>query len=231
MIVETDLDFSSGGSLRNQRQFLSSGSFTVPDGVTKLYITACGGGAGGTQYSGGYRAGTPGGDTSFGEIITCHGGVTGGSQSHEGGGVTAPDTCLDYAFNGGSTNKAGIPGGGSGQRKGGLGGDRGGGGGASALADGGDGFMNHNYLPIKPVKSGFGAGGGGGGTGIGTGSAGDNGCGGSGAGAVINAPIDVTPGDTHLVTIGAGGVAAFYNGSYVAGHGGDGMLIVRWEGV
>ncbi|SUJ13370.1 hypothetical protein [Shewanella morhuae] len=228
MIVETDLDFSSGGSLRNQRQFLSSGSFTVPDGVTKLYITACGGGAGGTQYSGGYRAGTPGGDTSFGEIITCHGGVTGSSLSHEGGGVTAPDTCLDYAFNGGSTNKAGIPGGGSGQRKGGLGGDRGGGGGASALADGGDGFMNHNYLPIKPVKSGFGAGGGGGGTGI------------AQVQQVIMpaaaqvlvlslCSIDVTPGDTHLVTIGAGGVAAFYNGSYVAGHGGDGMLIVRWR--
>ena len=44
--------------------FTENGTFTVPDGVTKIWITACAGGQGGTRYreSGSYYYGGKGGD-------------------------------------------------------------------------------------------------------------------------------------------------------------------------
>ncbi len=226
MIFETDLEFNAGGGLvRRQQQFLSSGSFTVPDGVTRLYITACGGGSGGSVANQTYQPPTKGGDTSFGTIITCKGG-----SAEIGGTVVAPATCLNYSFTGGNGG-AGRPGSGSGAKSGGASisyavnsgtynspDTMAGGGGASAIADGGHGSAFSSTSGV----AGFGAGSGGC---CGKGGNGSpiSGQGGGGAGALVNAPIDVNAGDVYLVTIGAGSQVADNTA------GGPGMVLVEWE--
>ena len=63
--------------------FASSGTFTVPTGVTSLQVTVVGGGGGGggAQSTGGTSptAGTSGTGSSFGSYVTCGGGGGGGT--------------------------------------------------------------------------------------------------------------------------------------------------------
>lgn len=59
--------------------FTSSGTFTVPTGVTSIKVTIIGGGGGGgSAYSNGYNNGNAGGSSSFGSYLTATGGGGGG---------------------------------------------------------------------------------------------------------------------------------------------------------
>jgi len=68
--------------------FTSSGTFTVPAGVTAVKVTLCGGGGGD---SGNYVNGVTGGTSSFGAYISASGGV-GGTDGSGGGGTGANGT-------------------------------------------------------------------------------------------------------------------------------------------
>ena len=126
-----------GGLPSNSQTFTSSGTFTVPTGVTKVLVWACGGGGGG---AGGYYTttinGTAGGSTYFGSInffgsyvsvangsINGAGGRAGagsGSKSgtanndgadgtYGGGGITSP---YNVGTAGGNATNIGAGGGG-----------------------------------------------------------------------------------------------------------------------
>jgi len=82
--------------LRSQ-SFTSSGTFTVPTGVTSAKVTICGGGGGGTQGGNGGSSGA-GGSSSFGSSIT----VTGG------GGTSAGATGSYGTANAGSYSTTGL---------------------------------------------------------------------------------------------------------------------------
>lgn len=66
----------------NQQTFTSSGTFTVPAGVTTVAVMAVGGGGGGGT-AGGSRGGT-GGTTTFGSYLTAPGGGGGSSWNTNG---------------------------------------------------------------------------------------------------------------------------------------------------
>ena len=77
--------------------FNASGTFTVPDGITQIWIDAIagggGGGGGGASDTGGYGTsgiggsdGSAGGDTVIGTITTCTGGTGGAGASVQGAG-------------------------------------------------------------------------------------------------------------------------------------------------
>ena len=89
-----DAGSSSGGV----QTFTENGTFTVPDGVTKIWITACAGGQGGTRYSdsGSYYYGGKGGDG--GECII-----------REPYSVSAGQTISITVGNGGSAGSNGTP--------------------------------------------------------------------------------------------------------------------------
>ena len=65
----------------SRRVFIEDGSWTVPDDVTDIYITACGGGGGG-GFDG--SSGSSGGVTTIGTIVSLAGGSSGG-RSGAGG--------------------------------------------------------------------------------------------------------------------------------------------------
>lgn len=85
------LSASSGGA----QEFIDSGTFIVPEGVYKIWVTACGGGASGSSYGGNSTYGYPGGaggnggeaivkkpfNVSPGEIINITIGAGGASVS------------------------------------------------------------------------------------------------------------------------------------------------------
>ena len=77
--------------------FTSSGTFTVPTGVTSAKVTICGGGGGGIQGGNGGSSGA-GGSSSFGSSIT----VTGG------GGTAAGATGSAGTANAGSYSEFGL---------------------------------------------------------------------------------------------------------------------------
>lgn len=68
------------------KMFTSNGTFIVPDNVTKIYVTGCGGGGGGTYFGAGLNGGG-GGTTSLGSLISLPGG--GGALFGAGIGGTA----------------------------------------------------------------------------------------------------------------------------------------------
>ena len=192
--------------------FTSDGTFTVPAGVTKILVTAFGGGGGGDSYDigggqGGDRVikkaysvapgtvipitigtggaeGTDGGATVVGNLVTLAGGGKGGSPKSHRGSPGGPS----------STNGMDSP-----------------------MANGGYGGSS-GYYSTTEYRGGGGGGGGygqGGNGGYGTGSggyyAGDGANGGIGAGG------------------GAGGRArdgGKYNGD--GGNGGNGIVIIEW---
>lgn len=196
--------------------FTENGTFTVPDGVTKIWITACAGGQGGTRYSnsGPYCYGGKGGDG--GECII-----------REPYSVSAGQTISITVGNGGSAGSNGTPtiignlvtlrGGGTttglvGAGVGGLGGfyygespdDRG----AEYGLDGVRG--NGGTVTDRSVRSSPNGGGGGG----------SYGCGGNGADSSKGAS-QFPPG------YGGGGGGGSYNHTG-ASAGGDGIVIIEW---
>ena len=191
--------------------FTEDGTFTVPDGVTKIWITAFGGGGGGK--TGG--AGGQGGD----RVIKKAYSVTpktnipitigvGGEENNDGGATVIGNIV---------TLAGGGRGGASKYHVGSLGGDSGTSGWDSPVANGGYGGSAGYYSDSIYAGGGGGGGGygrgGGGGYGQGSGGlhAGSGGKGGIGAG-------------------GGGGGDARSGGSYhgKGGKGGDGIVIIEW---
>lgn len=114
-------------------------SFTVPQGVEEIFVTACAGGGGGTHRAGGSSVthGGPGGITSFGSLLSLSGGTEitsggpgagdgsmgfsggiggqGGSGLFAGGGIKAPGGPGGGAGGSGVTSYGGEAGGGAGE--------------------------------------------------------------------------------------------------------------------
>ena len=232
------------------REYTSAGTYSlkIPDNVTVIKITACGGGggggAGGSVSSTNEYKGEKGGATVVGNLVTLAGG-NGGK-----GGISKTQT--PTASVGDGSGRGGV--GSSAESSGDItsdsyGGDgivdfpffgaggkctssskynRGGGGGGGSLGSGGTG---DNYT--TPANAGNKGGGGAGGYGCSTSNTiGRGGSGGSG-GQVIMGTYNVTPNTTITITVGKGGVGgAGFTSSYgvtgTGGAGGDGYVKIEW---
>lgn len=211
---------------RNAR-FTANGTFTVPAGITTLYLSGCGGGAGGSGgagYSSSGSGGGSGGGAAQSAIKTAvtvtpgatytvtvggagAGGASGASQAAGGRGMAGGDTVFAKSdgtvlltLTGGAAGNSGSVSYGAGGRSNGYG-----------STDGGDGI---------PGAAGGGNGGGGGsspfGTAGGGGRAGDQG-GGNGTASY------------GYGCGGGGGGGAYLSGKGGAGSaGGQGLLIIEW---
>ena len=216
----------------NQEIFTSSGTFTVPTGVTEVLITAVAGGGGGgggavnpaTTAGNGGGAGqaiidysvtglTPSADIT---VTVGDGGAGGGSASD---GIDGGDTVFTghITVNGGGKGIRGLGGAGGSTAIGtaaGVGGS--GGSGAADGTAGGDGLFGAGG--VGGTDSGGSPGGGGGGGSIyGAGGAGGNATAGAGGAA-----------DTNSGAGGGGGSGAGGGAGGVGAAGGSGRLIVRW---
>ena len=227
----------------SRRVFLESGSWTVPAGVTKILLTACGAGGSGIGYSFVanayvFASGNAGGTTvisgaGISVSLPGGGGATTDGTTHvrgasggPGGGVGVPPNIGENTT--GITGFAGNPGiGSSGSSAVGSGGGGSlGGGGAGAGAYGGIGGSSM-VMPgggaegiHKAGKGAFGAGGGG--------------CparpGGGGAAAIYQKEYTVTPGAVISFTLGKPGASAGTNGTNnnISGEGGNAIVIFEW---
>lgn len=184
--------------------FTSTGTFTVPEGVTAVKVRGCGGGGGG----GGSPGATGGGTTSFGAYCSA----TGGASASTSGGGTATGGDINLTGGVGATASSASPVA--------TGGVCGGGAGSNAVANtalstpgllgGASGYSN------LTAATGFGNGGG---TFYSTTSK-ASGCGG---GYFEKYITGLTPGATITVTIGAAG------GAGTSGTAGSpGICIVEW---
>lgn len=193
-------------SLLRIQIFTSSGTFTGPTGVTKVYISACSAGGGGGKTSGASGGGGGGGGwvinypytvvalSNYTVTINPGGaGKTGGDGTGAVGGTTVFDTLV-------------IPGAAAGTATTG-----GGGGGQGLNASGGTPGGPSQYGGTGENASGT-IGGSGGGTPFGVGAQGVNGGAGVAASAAANS--------------GGGGAGA--SGTRDAGNGGTGVVIVMW---
>lgn len=202
--VSTQIANKSAGKVLKSQTFYTSASFTVPHGVTEVFITGGGGGGGGGAAVGPQTKSTAGGVTSFGSLLS----ISGGGRGYDGSDAS-------LVFMGGS---AGGKGGSSGGAVGinGKGGD-GGNGGWYSGGYGSPTAGNNNYWG-----------------GHGAYCSGGGGCGAAGGGAgdfIIKRPLVVTPLTNYAITVGLGGTGSVYVGSgYVTtgGKGGDGILTVEW---
>lgn len=203
--------------------FTSSGTFTIPSGVTRVRFWLVGGGGGGGA-GGGDGTGSRGGDTSaFG--FTARGGAPGNSGSSEGGVSPTPGAAQTRPRRADAPASAGqyevVWGGG----------------GASSGTDqptGSDGGFGGMFRPGQGGAAGQSgtsgdAGSGGGGGGRSTQSAGVGGTGGAG-GCVVDGYVNVTPGQQVAITVGSGGSGA--DGSsglgFGGGNGGPGYAVIWW---
>lgn len=188
--------------------FWDSGSIIAPNWAKCAYISGVGGGGGG---GGRDAAGTAGGVTSFGSLLSLGGGGGGGRIGGLDAGI--PGT-------GGSSRAGLIPAGagyyidkrGEVQRCGGNGG-------GSPFGQGGEA----RYVTTGDGDTGRGRGMGG--SGALHSAQGGAGGGGSG-GACVDFLRNIVGGRKYVVTIGAGGVGG--GGVQKGGDGWPGMLIVRW---
>ena len=216
--------------------FTTSGSFVVPDGVTQIYVSGCGGGQGGQGGGdgGSCRAGTtpPQGGSSIvtasNESLTIRGGYsimsyTGtyggyntitpwtGTKAYktlQGKNAAIPDGMIHYNLGEDRSGTVGNP-------------ERGGHGGNGLFGAGGTGRIIGFY---KTAEGGFNYGGGGAG-GEGQDSlAGNGGC---SAFSILQIPLSVVPGETVSITVGLGS-----NGTTgcrgTGGKGGDGIIIIQY---
>ena len=190
--------------------FTSSGTFTIPTGVTALKVTVIGGGGGGAgnNYSGccaQFVGGNAGGTSSFGAYVTASGGG-GATISGFPAGGTAGGTALSLAITGGTPFPINTSGSYAGL-----------GGGGTFLA-----LQGNN----NTSRSGYGRGGA-----ISAGQYAQPWQGhGSGGGTGIGYITGLTPGGTVTVTIGAGGTvnAVVGGGSQIGYAGQAGVVIVEW---
>jgi hypothetical protein len=191
---------SSSGS--NGQIFTSSGTFTVPTGVTAVKVTVIGGGGGG--YSGVTNGGA-GGTSSFGVHASATAG-SGGLSLSGGAGGSGSGT---FVVSGGNAVYL-------------AGGAAGGSNAAYIVPAPCTSFNVISYgpygnggclsgAPTIPVK------------GYGSGGAGSGGVGGGGGGLVTSFVTGLTPGASITVTVGAGGSPGFSSDLPIAG-----LVIVEW---
>ena len=241
---------ASGTPLQVQGQqiFTSSGTFTVPAGVTAIDVFLVGGGGGsGTEFSNGY-GGSAGGKTTIKKALAVTPGAS-ASVLVGAGGVGVAGSQSKFTI--GSTVLTADGGGISSQGVGGNGGSGGGGGGQYQIVAGNGGSDGSNGSDSKPYnngtqaftyKGGTGQGsttrafgesgntlyaGGGGGAWSPTGYPGARGFGGSGGGGNGQETGSTTNVATGGTANTGGGAGAHYGVSSV-GTGGSGVVIVRW---
>lgn len=197
--------------------FTSSGTFTVPTGVTAIKVTVIGGGGGGGQYTS-PTTGSAGGTTSFGAYVSATG----------GGGAAGPTGGTAGSGSSGTINWSGSAGGNGFAAPT----DQEGAGGGSMSGIVITDINGSNFAPGQGYFGGTGAKGGyngGGGTPTSTGYGCGGGCnhagGGGGAGGAIRWITGLTPGATITVTIGAGGTGFTNNVKY---NGIGGACLVEW---
>lgn len=200
--INTQIANKNASKILKSKTYTSNGTFTVPVGVVEVYVTGCGGGGGGDSYTSTTTGGTPWPAAS--------------------GGITSFGALLS------------LSGGGAGIRlSGGTGAGNGGGGGrsvdnvqsAATVGTGGAGFSGGNAG--YGAKGATGDGGGGGSYNNVTSLS----CGGGGAGEYVrDYAVSVSPGSTHQITIGRGGIGGYTgsSNSVPGGKGGDGILTVKW---
>lgn len=144
--VKSSIDSLASGGFSTRERLDGSGTYTVPEGVTRIRVYIVGGGGQG----GGSTNGGSGGSSSFG-AFSAGGGAGGGDENGDGGaGGTGGGTgCNGNPGTSGAdnTNRLSGSGGGSGGFGGGgrpfaVGVDGGGGGGSSDTAGGGGGGLN-----------------------------------------------------------------------------------------
>lgn len=204
--ISTQIANKNTGKVLKSKTYFTSGTFTVPVGVTEVYVT--GGGGGGSGGAWGNRlttTGKAGGITSFGNLLSLPGGT---------GGVT-----LDSGSISSVVSLPGGPGGTAGKTLEGACT-----GGNSGFYSGGQGIPD--VRPNSP-KAGDGAYCAGGGGMV-------NGHGGGGGHFVIDQNITVSSGMSYTITIGKGGGSVtgthstYPDSPYTSGKGGDGYMIIKW---
>lgn len=193
-----------------------SGTYTVPQGVSRIEIKMVGGGGGGSGSgtgTGGGNGGT-GGNTTFGSsFLVANGGVGGSSNSFGGAGGSSSIASPAYGSNGN---------GGAGQTQANsvttfnVGG---GNGGVNIFGGAGYGGYASNPALAGVANSGAGGGGAGGGNNIQSGS-------GGGAGGWVDVIVPRATG-SYPYTVGAGGAGGTAGTSGTAGGGGGyGVIII-----
>ncbi len=207
--LTADRIINGGTGFGGKQVFTSSGTFTGPTGVSKVWIRCWGGGAGGAGSSGsgaGPEAGNPGGaggDTTFNSttVVAKGGSASSGTTGGVGGTGGTGDLTIQ-GQDGGAPVKA----------KGGDGGNAGIGG------KGGRGSNGSGPNGAQPGGAGAGAS--------------DHNAGaapGGGGGEYAEAVVSTTPSTNYTVTIGAGGSAgASGSGGNPGGAGGAGLCIVSY---
>ena len=180
--------------------YVSNGNFTVPAGVNQVTISISGGGGGGGSLSSS-GAGSDGGTSSFGTLLTAIGGKGGKNGDANSGGQ------------GGLAGGIGGNNGNAGSNSG-----FGGKGGNSLFGTGGQ--ANADLFTSASNGGGYGSGGGGG----------FDGGGGGGAQAYNNTVISVTPGQVIPITIGNGGAGSTGDSSFFAsgGNGASGFVQINY---
>lgn len=199
--ISTQIANKNTGKVLKTLTFTSNSTFTVPAGVTEVYITGGGAGGGGGGGGGaGATSGSAGQVTSFGNLLTLSGG---------GGGQPSPSSAGLAGGAGGCDGSFGITVGTNGA---------GGHGGSSGIYTGPNGGVGPG------AKAMFCCGGAGGGS-----SQYSGGPGGGGGDFVYNRPLTVTPLISYNIIIGIGGSngSLGVNG-YSGGRGGNGILNVSW---
>lgn len=209
--ISAQIENKDAGKVLKSKTFTANGTFTVPEGVTEVFIT--GGGAGGGGCIGVSASvlpvyhGKAGGATSFGNLLTLSGG--GGAIS-----VTSPSHQ--------SPGLPGGPGGGYGEVNHVVNGSLiGASGGCSGpyFGGGGSNLSNPNQLLSQ---GGYCSGGGG------LYYSSYTGTGGGGGDFVYDRLVTVAPLSTIQVTVGQGGIGGVIDTSIKAGNGGNGILTVKW---
>ena len=234
------LNILLGNLMGGKITFVTNGTWTVPEGITKILITACGGGGGGgaapiistsAVLSGGGGGGaaciqqvaynvTPGDEIQ----ITIGLGGKGGSydrsnsiaENGNDGGATVIGTLVTLP---GGVGGASADNGGSGGLAGGTGGGNGGAYGTTSGSNGDDGLLGlGGNGGTDPSSTKGGAGGGGG-------SYGDGGDGGA-----VSWDATITAGRDGGRGAGGGGGSwgALTNAPGNGGNGGNGIVIIEW---
>jgi hypothetical protein len=160
---------------RGKQIFISNGTFTVPDGVTTIYVSGCGGGGGGGEGNSGFN-GTTGGTTSLGSLLSLPGGGGGGAGAGAAGaaggtGGTATASTYDFTCSPGGSSLFGCS------------------------------VITSTKPATTTTNNGYGSGG----LGLFRTSDGSNFRGGGGAKAIRKNEFNVIPGTVYTVTIGIGG--------------------------
>lgn len=225
------------------QEFLSSGNFTVPIGVTELFVCVAGGGGGGGRgiwYGGGGGGGGSGVTKSTVAVVPAQvlpvtvgaggaGGTGAGSiDNGANGGNSTFDAITVNGGSGGLSGLAGIPS--SAPSAGGPGSNGGGGGGfgnapsdaatpGAACSNVCGGSNNSGGDADTDIISIYYRGGGGGGGGFGRG--------GNGGGTTVGY-VPISTGDPGGISAGGGGGGSDGISSDAGGDGGGGKVLVQW---